>query len=56
MSDVINICACGIQDGYPHDKDCPYPYFGKDPNELQKWIAAKKRNKKMDKLIGKKRG
>lgn len=54
MSDVINICACGAQAGYPHRKDCPYPYFGNDPDKLKKWIADQKSKKRMDKLIGKK--
>jgi hypothetical protein len=54
MSDVINICACGVQDGYPHKEDCPYPYFGNHPDELKKWLAAQKSKKKMDKLLSKK--
>jgi len=25
--EVFNLCMCGAAAGYPHDPDCPFPYF-----------------------------
>lgn len=34
-------CMCGAQPGYPHDPDCPYPYFGHSESEQYRWMKAK---------------
>lgn len=32
-----NICLCGAQASYPHKEDCPYPYYGNDPDKIKQW-------------------
>ena len=39
--DVLNICMCGTQDGYPHPVDCPYPLYRGGAAEQQRWEAAR---------------
>lgn len=34
---VLNICQCGAQAGYPHKPDCPWPYFGAAPTICERW-------------------
>jgi len=36
----VNICMCGVQDGYPHDRDCPYPLYRADSVQEQCWLDA----------------
>lgn len=55
MDNPINICQCGVQDGYPHKPDCPYPYYGNNMDEIKKWLKAWESKKKMNKLLGRKR-
>lgn len=39
---MFNVCLCGIQAGYGHTRDCPYPYYGNYEPEIEKW--TKQRN------------
>ncbi len=41
-----NICLCGAMAGYPHQADCPFPYFGHDLKREEMWIEQKKRGEK----------
>ncbi len=41
---TINICLCGTQAGYPHEKDCPFPYFGNDERMIQRWKDTQEAN------------
>lgn len=42
---MLNICLCGSEAGYPHDKDCPSPYYGDNPQSIAFWKKAQKREK-----------
>lgn len=33
----MNICMCGAQDGYPHDRFCPYPLYKSTDEEYRHW-------------------
>lgn len=33
----MQICQCGVQAGYPHAEDCPYPYFPDDQAGVERW-------------------
>lgn len=33
----VNICYCGSQAGYPHDRDCPRPLYLASPEEADRW-------------------
>jgi len=39
---TINICLCGTEAGYPHDKYCPFPYFGGDDRMTDRWEHLRK--------------
>ena len=39
---TINICLCGTEAGYPHDKYCPFPYFGGDDGMMDRWEHLRK--------------
>ena len=41
---TINICLCGVQAGYPHDKYCPFPYFGGDDRMIDRWEELRAAN------------
>lgn len=34
------ICLCGTIEGGPHDRLCPYPYYGNDPKLESQWMDA----------------
>lgn len=34
----MNICMCGAGATYPHDKDCPWPYYGYAAAMARKWL------------------
>jgi hypothetical protein len=34
----MNICLCGTQAGYPHDKLCPYPLYRGSEEQEQRWL------------------
>jgi len=40
----MNICLCGVEAGYPHDKCCPYPLYRSIPEREQLWRDAYERN------------
>jgi hypothetical protein len=33
----VNICLCGTQAGYPHDRLCPYPLFRGSEEQVRGW-------------------
>ena len=39
----MNICWCGVQDGYPHRDYCPFPYFGNDPVKVKEWMNKREK-------------
>lgn len=41
-----NFCMCGVQAGYPHYAECPYPLFRGTEQDEQKWMEAKTRKGK----------
>ena len=41
----MNICMCGTQAGYPHDQNCPWPYFGSNEQEQERWFLDYRLNK-----------
>ena len=41
---TINICLCGVQAGYPHEKYCPFPYFGGDDQMIKRWEDTRAAN------------
>lgn len=36
----MNICMCGAEAGFQHDRLCPYPYYGRDEQAQAGWMAA----------------
>jgi len=40
---MFNLCFCGVQAGYAHDIDCPYPLFRGSANDEMKWETARQR-------------
>jgi len=40
---TFQICQCGVQPGYPHDRDCPYPYFRDDAAGADRWTIERDR-------------
>jgi len=43
----MNICLCGAEAGYPHDKDCPYPLYKATHEQYQVWIQARKARRRL---------
>jgi hypothetical protein len=39
----MRFCQCGAQPSYPHAQDCPFPYFGEAPAQVEKWEKAKQK-------------
>lgn len=39
----FQICQCGTQPGYLHDRDCPYPYFRDEMAGVNRWIIERDR-------------
>ena len=37
---TLNLCICGAQAGYAHDRYCPWPYYGHDPKTEKRWEEA----------------
>lgn len=35
-----SFCMCGAQPGYRHSADCPFPYYGQDKGEMDRWQDA----------------
>jgi hypothetical protein len=31
---------CGVEAGYGHKPECPYPYYGRNQQEEERWLAA----------------
>lgn len=34
-------CMCGVQPGYPHKTDCPFPAYNARPELQDKWNKAR---------------
>ena len=43
---MFQICGCGAQPGYAHLPLCPFPYYGNDPKQIDKWTAQYIANEK----------
>jgi len=41
----MDLCMCGSQAGYPHDKLCPHPYYGGDIKQESAWMDAYREKK-----------
>ena len=42
----MNICMCGAQAGYLHDRDCPRPLFKGSMADEQRWTKDFERNRR----------
>jgi hypothetical protein len=40
---MLNLCLCGSEAGYPHEKDCPYPLFRASDQAWEDWRTARRR-------------
>lgn len=37
----MNICQCGAQAGFLHERDCPWPLFTDDPERVARWMEGR---------------
>ena len=38
---MVNICYCGTQASYPHEKWCPYPLYRGSEAQEEAWVRAR---------------